>query len=341
MFKYCLILLIVFLLTCQPGSKAPSLPEANRFHIEDLVTNLNEPMELDFLPDGKILFIERRGITKMYDPETGITQVVGEIPVNYVNENGLLGMALDPNFEDNNWIYYFYTDPIRKSYQHISRFEFIDHQLVNDSEKVLLDIYIDYKNCCHFGGSLVFGPEGNLFISTGDNVGGKDFAPIDERPGRALHDSQRSSGNTNDLRGAILRIKPMEDGSYSIPDGNLFPIGTANTRPEIYVMGTRNPLKIEVDQVTGWLYWGDVGPNPGWKYKEWGPPSFEEVNQAQEAGNYGWPYLMGDNQAFRDLDFETNIPREFFDPNDLINDSPNKYWNSKITTCTKGTDLVS
>ncbi|MEM8568452.1 MAG: PQQ-dependent sugar dehydrogenase [Bacteroidota bacterium] len=323
MFKYYFILSLCFLLSCQAGKEAPGLPEANRFLVEDLITNLNEPMELDFMPDGKILFIERRGILKMYDPETEIVQVVGEIPVNYINENGLLGMAIDPNFKENDWIYFFYTDPIRKSYQQISRFEFINHQLVNESEKVLLDFYIDYKNCCHFGGSLAFGPAGNLFISSGDNVGGKDFAPIDERPGRAMHDSQRSSGNANDLRGAILRIKPTEDGSYSIPDGNLFPVGTANTRPEIYVMGARNPLKIDVDQATGWLYWGDVGPNPGWKYKEWGPPSFEEVNQAQKAGNYGWPYLMGDNQAFRDVNFETNIPGEFFDPNDLVNDSPN------------------
>ncbi len=318
---------IILFAACQPTSHPPlkstELPEANRFNFEDLVTNLNEPMELDFLPNGKILFIERRGILKMYDPLTEIVQVVGEIPVNYINENGLLGMAVDPNFEETNWIYFFYTDPVRKAYQQVARFDFIANQLMMDSEKVLLDFYIDYENCCHFGGSIAFGPDGDLFISSGDNVGGKDFAPIDERPGRALHDSQRSSGNANDLRGAILKIKPEEDGTYSIPDGNLFPEGTPKTRPEIYVIGARNPLKIDVDQATGWLYWGDVGPNPGWKYKDWGPPSYEEVNQAQKAGNYGWPYLLGDNQAFRDLDFETNIPGDFFDPNHLINDSPN------------------
>lgn len=317
----------LILLSCQQKSStnlsSSALPEANRFHFEDLVKNLNEPMELDFLPNGNILFIERRGILKLYDQATKIVQVVGEIPVYYINENGLLGMAIDPDFQENNWIYFFYTDPVRKSFQQISRFDFRNNQLQNESEKKLLDFYIDVKNCCHFGGSIAFGPKGNLFISSGDNVGGKDYAPIDERPGRFLHDSQRSSGNANDLRGAILRIKPETDGSYSIPEGNLFPPGTPGTRPEIYVMGARNPLKIDVDQETGWLYWGDVGPNPGWKYKEWGPPSYEEVNQAQQAGNYGWPYLMGDNQAFKDVDFASMEATDFFDPKQLVNNSPN------------------
>ncbi|MEM6632533.1 MAG: PQQ-dependent sugar dehydrogenase [Bacteroidota bacterium] len=318
-----MLLVATIWVSCQYPDNPSKGYDPGRFQFEDLVSNLNEPMELDFLPDGRILFIERRGLLKLYDPQTHITRVVGEIPVNYINENGLLGMAIDPHFEDNSWIFFFYTDPARKAYQQVSRFDFVEDQLVLESEKKVLDFYIDYENCCHFGGSLAFGPEGDLFISSGDNVGGKDYAPIDERPGRELHDSQRSSGNSNDLRGAILRIKPEADGTYSIPEGNLFPVGTPQTRPEIYVMGTRNPLKIEVDPMTGWLYWGDVGPNPGWKYKDWGPPSYEEVNQAQEAGNYGWPYLLGDNQAFRDLDFATQSVGEFFDPLHLINNSPN------------------
>ena len=97
MFKYYFILLMPFLLSCQAGNEGPGLPEANRFHIEDLITNLNEPMELDFLPDGKILFIERRGILKMYDPKTEIVQVVGEIPVNYINENAVGQLTLMTN----------------------------------------------------------------------------------------------------------------------------------------------------------------------------------------------------------------------------------------------------
>ncbi|MEM7372893.1 MAG: PQQ-dependent sugar dehydrogenase [Bacteroidota bacterium] len=320
-------LILGFLFSACIGSQETSVqietPAPNRFVFEDLVRNLNEPMELDFLPDGRILFIERRGILKMYDPASSITQVVGQLDVHYINENGLLGMALDPDFVLNQWIYFFYTDPVRKTYQQLSRFDFRNDSLIVDSEKKLLDFYVDVEHCCHFGGCIAFGPDGNLFISSGDNVGGKDYAPIDERPGRHLHDSQRSSGNSNDLRGSILRITPEADGTYSIPQGNLFAPGSPDTRPEIYVMGARNPLKITVDQATGWLYWGDVGPNPGHKYPEWGPSSYEEINQAQQAGNYGWPYFLADNKAFRDLDFETNVAGAFFDPKQVINNSPN------------------
>ena len=90
--------------------------------------------------------------------------------------------------------------------------------------------------CCHSGGSLTFGPEGDLFISAGDNTNpfeSDGYVPIDERAGRSAWDSQKSAGNANDLRGKILRIHPQADGTYTIPPGNLFPSGTPNTRPEI------------------------------------------------------------------------------------------------------------
>ena len=71
---------------------------------------------------------------------------------------------------------------------------------------------------------------------------------MNDLPGREQYDARRSSGNTNDLRGKIIRIKVNDDGTYSIPDGNLFPKGTPKTRPEIFVMGDRNPYRISVDQ---------------------------------------------------------------------------------------------
>ena len=74
--------------------------------------------------------------------------------------------------------------------------------------------------------------------------------------GRKVYDAQRSAGNPNDLRGKILRIHPEADGSYTIPEGNLFPKGTAGTRPEIYVMGCRNPYRISVDQRTSYFVLG-------------------------------------------------------------------------------------
>src|SRR5690606_14097211 len=101
-------------------------------------------------------------------------------------------------------------------------------------------IPIELEVSAHTGGSLEWDQHGNLFISTGDNTvpfASNGYAPIDTIPGRITFDAQRSAGNTNDLRGKVLRIHPEEDGSYTIPEGNLFPKGTAGTRPEIYTMG--------------------------------------------------------------------------------------------------------
>src|SRR5690606_32440924 len=83
------------------------------------------------------------------------------------------------------------------------------------------------------------------------------YAPLDERPGKQYYslDAQRSAANTNDLKGKILRIRPQPDGTYTIPEGNLFAPGTPKTRPEIYVMGCRNPYRIAVNKKTGTVYW--------------------------------------------------------------------------------------
>src|SRR5690606_27053219 len=131
--------------------------------------------------------------------------------------------------------------------------------------------------CCHTGGSIPLDSDGYLLLSTGDNnppfdekdpttgktyrINTHGYAPLDDRPGFENYHARRSSGNSNDLRGKIIRIKVNEDGSYTIPEGNLFPKGTAKTRPEIYIMGTRNPYRISVDTKTDYVYWGEVGPD--------------------------------------------------------------------------------
>ncbi|MEX0361182.1 MAG: ThuA domain-containing protein, partial [Allomuricauda sp.] len=224
-------------------AKTERVPLENRFTKKILDFNLDEPMELEELPGRGILFIERRGSLKLYDFKTATTKVIAKLDLFYGNEDGLLGLAVDPNYEKNNWIYLFYSSA-EKVEQHVSRFTLKDDVLDLDSEKILLQIPL-IRECCHSGGGLEFGPDGNLFIGLGDNTNpfeSQGFAPIDEQEGRALWDAQKSAANTNDLRGKILRIKPEDDGTYSIPEGNLFPEGTPNTRPEIYVMGCRNPF---------------------------------------------------------------------------------------------------
>ncbi|MBK9977335.1 MAG: PQQ-dependent sugar dehydrogenase [Gemmatimonadetes bacterium] len=172
---------------------------------------------------------------------------------------------------------------------------------------------------------MAFDAKGNLFLSTGDNSNPfmNGYAPIDERPGRMPWDAQKSSANTNDLRGKILRIHPEPDGSYTIPEGNLFPPGMAKTRPEIYTMGHRNPYRIAVDKHTGVLYWGDVGPDASVDSVDRGPAGYDEVGRATRAGNYGWPHFVGDNKAYRDVDYATMHIGPPFDPQRPHNDSPN------------------
>ena len=167
----------------------------------------------------------------------------------------------------NNFIYFFYSSSTGDSlHQNISRFVLKGNALDTTSEKVIIKVPIDGEVSAHTGGSLAWDKNKNLYISTGDNTvpfESEGYAPIDERQRRLVYDAQRSAGNPNDLRGKILRIHPEADGSYTIPEGNLFAKGTAGTRPEIYVMGCRNPYRMSVDMETSIVYWGEVGPDAG------------------------------------------------------------------------------
>ena len=268
----------------------------------------------------------------MYDPQEKNTMLVHNFPVlpdtKQAAGNGLLGITLDPEFSKNHYIYFFYTPqdpPIR---QVISRFTLTSSTTVDLSdEKVILQIPLDAEVSAHTGGSLAWDKDKNLFISVGDNTNpfeSDGFAPIDERPGRLVFDAQRSSGNPNDLRGKILKIHPEETGDvpYSIPEGNLFPEGTPGTRPEIYVMGCRNPYRISVDPATGIVYWGEIGPDSG-KDGVQGPMGYDELNQAKKPGNYGWPYFVGNNKPYNDYNFATKKAGDPFDPASPVNNSIN------------------
>jgi cytochrome c len=287
--------------------------------------DLIQPMELDIAPDGRIFLIELAGIVKLIDPRTNESKVVGKLEVTTAQENGLIGLALDPNFAENGWVYLQYSPP-DFSGQHVSRFRFVDEHLDLASEQLLFKYEEQRRECCHHAGSLEFGPDGTLYIGTGDNTNPFDdsqgFAPIDQRPGREPWDAQRTSGNTKNYNGKILRIRPEADGTYSIPDGNLFPKDGSLGHPEIYVMGCRNPWRINVDRRTGFLYWGDVGPDAGADGPR-GPRGYDEVNQARQAGFFGWPYFIGDNYAYPLVDFATGEIHPPMDPQQPFNDSVN------------------
>jgi cytochrome c len=287
-------------------AKAKHVPEENRFTKVVLGFNFDEPTEMDILPDGRIMFLERKGAIKMYDPKTDSIKKINTFNVWTKFEDGMLGLAHDPDFETNKFMYIFYSHP-EKSANVLSRFVFDGNKIDQATEKILLEVVTQRETCCHTGGSIVFDKNKNLYVSTGDNTSpfeSDGFSPSDEGAGRSPFDAQKSSGNTNDLRGKILRIHPEADGTYTIPEGNLFPKGEANTRPEIYVMGNRNPYRISVDQRTGFLYWGEVGPDAGEDSPTRGPRGYDEINQARKAGYFGWPYFVGGNYAYAEFDFQ-------------------------------------
>ena len=279
----------------------------DRFEVHEIAGGLVQPMELDIGPDGEIYLIELGGVLKVIDPATGESTQIGKLEVTTEQENGLIGLALDPDFATNHWLYLQYSPP-DFSGQHISRFTLTDGMLDMQSEKVLFTYEEQRLQCCHHAGSLEFGPDGTLYIGTGDNTNPFDdsqgYAPIDQRPDREPWDAQRTSANTKNANGKILRIKPEPDGTYSIPDGNLFPKDGSIGLPEIYVMGCRNPWRINVDQRTGVLSWGDVGPDAGGDGPR-GSRGYDEINRAPEAGNFGWPYFIGNNFAYPIINFET------------------------------------
>ncbi|MCP9770501.1 cytochrome C [Lacihabitans sp. LS3-19] len=326
---------IKYAATGAPLDFTKARPEENRFTKVILKEKLDEPMELTLLDKDRVLFIQRKGEVRLYKNSTKELKTIANIPVSlkYVSaegkeavaEDGLLGLNKDPNFPINHWIYMYYSST-KGSYNQLSRFTMKGDEIDLSSEKEMLQIPTQREECCHTGGSIAWDNAGNMFLSTGDNTnphGSNGYSPSDERPGRMPWDAQKSSANTNDLRGKIIRIKPQADGSYTIPEGNLFPKGMEGTKPEIYTMGHRNPFRISVDQKTGFVYWGEVGPDAAKPDSLRGPAGHDEVGQARKAGNFGWPHFVGDNKAYNKYDFANNKSLELWDVNAPTNTSPN------------------
>ncbi|MFF1422116.1 carbohydrate-binding protein [Streptomyces sp. NPDC058280] len=305
-----------------PAAGAPAvIPTADYQQVQLAVggAELGEAMSLAVLPDRAVVHTARDGTVRFTDA-AGNTKTAGKLDVYTHDEEGLQGVAADPAFATNRYLYLYYSPKLTtpggdapvtgnaaafepwKGHLNLSRFTLkTDGTLDMASEKVVLEVPNDRGQCCHVGGDIDFDAAGNLYLTTGDDTNPFDssgYAPIDERTDRnPQFDAQRSSGNTNDLRGKVLRIKPTAAGGYTVPAGNLFAAGTANTRPEIYAMGFRNPFRMSVDKATGIVYLGDYGPDAGVTDGGRGPSGQVEFNRITAPGNYGWPYCTGTNTA--------------------------------------------
>ena len=247
---------------------------------------------------GNVWIAELRGKVHRYDAASEETSQIAHINTTnpFKIEHGLYGIEVDPNFYGGEpFVYVYYAEP-ETFINTLSRFEYRDGQLDLDSEHVLLRVPTE-PQCCHQAGDLEWGPDGTLYLSTGD-TGMSETRPdweiseeeiqafVDRNDLTGYHwsrlvDSERSAQNLQDLRGKILRIN--KDGS--IPKDNPF-FGDPGVRWEIYAYGLRNPYRFKVDPANGNLYIGVVGPDAVY--------DFDEYNISEHGGeNFGWPRSIG------------------------------------------------
>ncbi|WP_194777540.1 PQQ-dependent sugar dehydrogenase [Pararhodonellum marinum] len=255
-------------------------PREGPIGLEDAFSQLTftRPVDLQHAGDGsdRIFVVEQSGVISVFpnDPEVGEKKVFLNLESkvrDQGNEEGLLGLAFHPNYASNGYFYVNYSasSPRRTV---ISRFQVsaADADAADGaSEQVLMEINQPFAN--HNGGQLAFGPDGFLYIASGDGGSGGDPQNHGQRP--------------ETLLGAILRIdvdNPENSNNYGIPSDNPFVNNSEGYREEIYAYGLRNPWRFSFDFETDRLWAADVGQN-----------RYEEINLIENGGNYGWKTMEG------------------------------------------------
>ncbi|MFN3839871.1 MAG: PQQ-dependent sugar dehydrogenase [Cyclobacteriaceae bacterium] len=231
------------------------------FISREVATNL-DPTDLVITPDQRVLITLKSGKIWVVENDVLTSSVMLNIEnqVDNFNERGLGHLVLDPNFELNNYYYVYYTEK-NSNRNRVSRFTANGNSTLPGSEVVLLQLE-PMAGSIHNGGDMVFGPDGKLYISTGDGA------------------NASLAQSKNSLLGKVLRMNP--DGT--IPDDNPFindPTFTGINKL-IYALGFRNPFSMDIQPGTGKIFACDVG-NSNW----------EEINHVQAGKNYGWPLIEG------------------------------------------------
>lgn len=260
------------LLTCLVLA-ATAAPTAAAAHDEDstlppgfvqetVVAGLSAPTCMVFAPDGRLFVAEHGGTIQIIENGALVPQPLMTVPISsQFGEHGILGMTIDPSFDQNGWIYLYYVPPGAPPHNRVSRFTVTGNTANPASEFVVWENPAPSTEF-HHGGGINFLPDGTIAIPTGD---GRDGA--------------NAQKGTN-LFGKVLRM--AKDGS--IPPDNPF-VGTPGIRNEIWALGVRNPFRSTVDPLTGDLWIGDVGGNF--------PSSWEEAHIALPGINLGWPDAEG------------------------------------------------
>lgn len=253
-----------------------------QYNFQEAFPNLtfSNPLYLDHAGDGsnRIFVVEQAGRIKVFPNNSSVTttKLFLDITdrVTSGGETGLLGLAFHPNYENNGYFYVNYTapSPLRTI---VSRFQVSPtnpDSADKNTEQILLTFNQPYSN--HNGGCIAFGPDGYLYIATGDGGSGGD--------------PQNNAQNVTNLLGKILRIdvdNPQAPLNYGIPPTNPFADSTnTSIKKEIYAYGLRNPWRMSFDPVTGWLWAADVGQS-----------NWEEIDIITNGGNYGWRCYEGNH----------------------------------------------
>jgi glucose/arabinose dehydrogenase len=254
-----------------------NLPEPGGFAWQQIITGLIRPVAFIAIPrqPDRFLVVEQPGLVRILDNGVMLTDPFLDIQDRVGSEGaeqGLLDLEPDPNFAENGYFYVNYTN--REGDTRISRFQTVDPEKVRaepNSEEIILQIQQPYSN--HNGGDIDFGPDGLLYIATGD--------------GGSAGDPLGNAQSLNTLLGKILRIDVNGELPYSIPDDNPFVSGDGLA--EIWAYGLRNPWRFSFDSLTGDIYIADVGQD-----------MWEEINyseQSKAAGvNFGWNIFEGNHE---------------------------------------------
>ena len=256
-----------------PASPAPptEFPDPAAFSWSPIAAGLQSPIDIQTAGDDRLFIVEQRGVVVIVD-ETGLRQEpfldIRDRVFDTGNEQGLLGLAFHPDFAANGAFYVDYTGGTGDTV--IARFHAgaDPNRADPESEFVLLQIDQPFPN--HNGGRVIFGPDGYLYIGTGD--------------GGSQGDPQGRAQNPDSLLGKILRLDVDGGEPYAIPPDNPFVAGGG--RPEIWALGLRNPWRFDFDPATGDLFIGDVGQN------QWEEIDFLSAGSSGGA-NFGWDLREG------------------------------------------------
>lgn len=272
--------------TPPPPINAASFPDPTEYVWSPVAGGFTRPVDLTHAGDERLFIVEQRGMIWILEAgnvlETPFLDIRDRVN-DSANEQGLLGLAFHPGFAENGFLFVNYTGSGGETI--ISRFQVSSEPDHADpgSEFILLTIDQPFRN--HNGGALKFGPDGMLYIGTGD--------------GGSANDPQGNGQSLDTLLGKILRLDVDSGSPYTIPEGNPFAAGDG--RGEIWALGLRNPWRISFDRLTGDLYIGDVGQN------QWEEIDFQPVGTPGGL-NYGWNLREGEHP------FESNQTQGLTDP---------------------------